>query len=220
MPLARKLARRYVHSHEPYEDLVQVANLGLVKAVEHFDPDRGLAFSSYAVPTIVGELKRYFRDLGWTLHVERGAKERARAIAAAREELTGQTGRQPTVNELAQYLEYSAEDVLDGLEALGARDPISLDEPLAGGDAGTPLTRVDALGALDQRLELADDLVSIADATAHLPLIERRVLYLRFGEDLSQTEIAARVGVSQMQVSRLLRRSLDRLRDFVGDRRS
>src|SRR5881397_2362995 len=116
LPLARKLARRYVQSSEPYEDLVQVASLGLVKAVERFDPDRGFAFSSFAVPTIVGELKRYFRDSGWALHVDRGAQERARKVLDGQEKISARTGRSPTISELAQYLEMSEEDVLDGLQ--------------------------------------------------------------------------------------------------------
>src|ERR1700742_5245504 len=114
LPLARKLARRYIPSSEPYDDLVQVASLGLVKAVERFDPGRGFAFTSFAVPTIVGELKRYFRDSGWALHVDRGAQERARKITDAQQEISARTGRAPTVSQIAQYLEISEEEVLDG----------------------------------------------------------------------------------------------------------
>ncbi len=217
LPLARKLARRYVPSSEPYEDLVQVASLGLVKAVERFDPDRGFAFTSFAVPTIVGELKRYFRDAGWTLHVDRGAQERARKITDAQQQISARTGRPPTVDELAQFLEMSVEEVLDGLQTAEAYDAISLDAPLAGDEEGTS-TRLDAIGDADQRLELVDEQATIFAAARHLPRRERQILYLRFGEDLTQTEIAERVGVSQMQVSRLLRRSLQRLRDLTGDR--
>ncbi len=218
LPLARKLARRYVPSSEPYEDLVQVASLGLVKAVERFDPDRGFAFTSFAVPTIVGELKRYFRDAGWTLHVDRGAQERARKITDAQQQISARTGRPPTVDELAQFLEMSVEEVLDGLQTAEAYDAISLDAPLAGDEDGTS-TRLDAIGDADQRLELVDEQATIFAAARHLPRRERQILYLRFGEDLTQTEIAERVGVSQMQVSRLLRRSLQRLRDLTDDRR-
>src|SRR5213593_4453856 len=130
LPLARKLARRYVQSSEPYEDLVQVASLGLVKAVERFDPDRGFAFSSFAVPTIVGELKRYFRDTAWAVHVDRGAQERARRIADAQRTLSTRTGRIPTVAELAQYLELSQEEILDGLQTAEAYGAVSLNTPL------------------------------------------------------------------------------------------
>jgi RNA polymerase sigma-B factor len=217
LPLARKLARRYGQSSEPYEDLVQVASLGLVKAVERFDPDRGFAFSSFAVPTIVGELKRYFRDTAWALHVDRGAQERARRISDAQQKLSTQTGRVPTVDELAQYLEISQEDVLDGLQTAEAYGAISLDAPLSGED-DEESSRLDAIGEQDERLELVDRHATIFAAAQHLPRREREILYLRFGEDLTQSEIADRVSVSQMQVSRLLRRSLQRLRDLTEER--
>jgi RNA polymerase sigma-B factor len=217
LPLARKLARRYVQSSEPYEDLVQVASLGLVKAVERFDPDRGFAFSSFAVPTIVGELKRYFRDTAWALHVDRGAQERARKISDAQQKLSSRTGRMPTVDELAQYLEISQEDVLDGLQTAEAYGAVSLDAPLASED-DEETSRLDAIGEEDERLELVDQHATIFAAARHLPSREREILYLRFGEDLTQSEIADRVGVSQMQVSRLLRRSLQRLRELTEER--
>ena len=129
LPLARKLARRYSGAHEPFDDLFQVASYGLLKALDRFDPERGIAFSSFAVPTIVGELKRYFRDLGWSAHVPRGAQELALKIQRAQEELTTRTGRSPTVHELAQYMELSIEQVLDGLEAAAAHHAASLDVP-------------------------------------------------------------------------------------------
>src|SRR5205807_3936264 len=134
LPLARKLARRYAGSNEPYDDLVQVASLGLVKAVERFDPTRGFAFTSFAVPTIVGELKRYFRDSAWALHVDRSAQELARKIADARREVSLRRGRSPTVPELAEYLEISEEQVLDGLQTNEAYDTVSLDAPRTGDD--------------------------------------------------------------------------------------
>jgi RNA polymerase sigma-B factor len=218
LPLARKLARRYVPSSEPYEDLVQVASLGLVKAVERFDPDRGFAFTSFAVPTIVGELKRYFRDTGWALHVDRGAQERARKVVDAQQQISGRTGRLPTIDELAQFLEFSQEEVLEGLQTAEAYGAISLDAPVAGDEDGTQ-SRLEAIGDEDERLELVDRQATIFAAAKCLPERERRILFLRFGEDLTQSEIADRVGVSQMQVSRLLRRSLQRLRDLTDDRR-
>jgi RNA polymerase sigma-B factor len=214
IPLARKLARRYVQSSEPYEDLVQVASLGLVKAVERFDPDRGFAFSSFAVPTIVGELKRYFRDTAWALHVDRGAQERARKITDAQQKLGSRTGRMPTVDEIAQYLEISQEEVLDGLQTAEAYGAVSLDAPMAGEDDEDG-TRLDSIGSEDTRLEQVDDHATIFAAARHLPTREREILFLRFNEDLTQSEIAERVGVSQMQVSRLLRRSLSRLRELT-----
>lgn len=216
LPLARKLARRYVQSSEPYDDLVQVASLGLVKAVERFDPARGFAFTSFAVPTIVGELKRYFRDTGWSLHVDRGAQELARKIGEAQQAISARTGRPPRVDELAQYLELSEEEVLDGLQVAEAYGTVSLDAPLPGEDdpAGS---RLEAIGDEDERLGLVDVQTTIFAAAKHLPQREREILYLRFGLDLTQSEIAERVGVSQMQVSRLLRRSLQRLRQLAGD---
>ena len=217
LPLARKLARRYVQSSEPYEDLVQVASLGLVKAVERFDPARGFAFSSFAVPTIVGELKRYFRDTAWALHVDRGAQDRARKITEAQRRLGSRSGRMPTVDELAQYLELSQEEVLDGLQTVEAYGAVSLDAPMSSDDDEESV-RLDAIGQEDERLELVDDHATIFAAARHLPTREREILFLRFGEDLTQSEIAERVGVSQMQVSRLLRRSMHRLRELTGAR--
>src|SRR5579884_4157208 len=129
LPLARNLARRYAGAREPFDDLLQVASLGLVKAIDRFDVERGAAFSSFAVPTILGELKRYFRDLGWSVHVPRGAQEQALKVQEAHERLTTKTGRPPTVNELAEYLELSVEDVLDALETAAAHHSASLDAP-------------------------------------------------------------------------------------------
>jgi RNA polymerase sigma-B factor len=217
LPLARKLAARYMRSGEPYDDLVQVASLGLVKAVDRFDPARGNAFTSYAVPTIVGELKRHFRDSAWTLHVGRRAQERARAVGEARREISATTGRSPTVGDLAQYLEMETEDVLEGLQAASAYDALSLDAPASTTGDDSAGTRAETVGELDSDLSLVDERVTLSAAAQHLPKIERQVLYLRFNEDLSQTEIADRVGVSQMQISRLLRRSLGRLRELIEE---
>jgi RNA polymerase sigma-B factor len=216
LPLARKLARRYVRSSESYDDLVQVASVGLVKAVDRFDPARGHAFTSYAVPTIVGELKRHFRDLGWTLHVERGLQERARAVLDAESTIAARSGQPPTIDELAQYLEYSLEDVIDALAVAATRTPMSLDAPVTVAEGEAPVSRSEVVGRVDERLALADDRTTLTAAAQQLPELERRILYLRFGADLTQTEIAEIVGVSQMHVSRLLRRSLGRLRELLG----
>ncbi len=217
LPLARKLAHRYTTSNEPHDDLVQVASLGLLKAVERFDPTRGFAFSSFAVPTIVGELKRYFRDSSWALHVDRSAQELARRVAEARREVSVRKGRSPTVQELAEYLECSEEQVLDGLQTAKAFDAISLDAPRNTAEQEAE-NRLDLLGGDDARLDRVDAEATIFAAAQHLPQRERHILYLRFGEDLTQAEIAQRVGVSQMQVSRLLRRSVQRLRDLTAER--
>jgi RNA polymerase sigma-B factor len=216
LPLARKLASRYNRSSEPFEDLVQVASVGLIKAVERFDPNLGTAFTSFAVPTIVGELKRHFRDTCWTIQVDRRGQERARAVLAAQEAM-GAAGRSPTVQDLAQFLECDTEDVLEGLQAALAYRAVSLDAPGGVSDGSEPTsTLADTVGADDEGLHLVDERATLSAAVRHLPKIERSILYLRYGEDLSQKEIARRVGISQMHVSRLLRRSLGRLRDQLS----
>ena len=217
LPLARKLARRYVQSSEPYDDLVQVASLGLVKAVERFDPDRGFAFTSFAVPTIVGELKRYFRDTGWAIHVDRGAQERARKINEARQAISARTGRPPRVDELAQYLETERRGC-----ARRPPDGRGLRRGLARCSAW-PARRTRA-GSTRSATRISGSAWSTirrrsSPRPSTCPQREREILYLRFGEDLTQSEIAERVGVSQMQVSRLLRRSLHRLRQLTGETR-
>jgi RNA polymerase sigma-B factor len=214
LPLARKLARRYSGAHEPFDDLLQVASLGLVKAIDRFDVSRGTAFSSFAVPTILGELKRYFRDLGWSVHVPRGAQELALKVEDARQKLMTKTGRPPSVQDLAQYLELSLEDVLEALETAGAHHTASLDSPRDDGEEETG-TLADAFGEIDERFELVDARVTIAAAAQHLGARERHVLVLRFVEDLTQSQIASMIGVSQMQVSRILRRALEQLRELA-----
>jgi RNA polymerase sigma-B factor len=219
LPLARKLARRYVGAREPLEDLVQVASLGLVKAVDRFDPNREIAFSSFAVPTIVGELKRYFRDLGWSVHVPRGAQEMALRVAQVSQQLSAHTGRAPTPVELAQFLEWSIEEVVDALEAGAAHHAASLDAPSDTGE-GESGTLVQSIGGEDAGYDLVDARVTIASAARLLPARERRVLWLRFVDDLTQTQIADQIGVSQMQVSRILRRAVQRLAELAGDEAS
>jgi RNA polymerase sigma-B factor len=214
LPLARKLARRYNVGHEPFDDLLQVASLGLVKAIDRFDSSRGNAFSSFAVPTILGELKRYFRDHGWAVHVPRGAQERAVKVEEAQQQLNAKSGRAPTVPELAEYLELSIEEVLESLETARAHHATSLDAPHDDGE-GDSARLVDTFGGEDLTLELADARITIGAAAAALSPRERQVLALRFVEDLTQTQIAELIGVSQMQVSRILRRSLARLAELT-----
>jgi RNA polymerase sigma-B factor len=214
LPLARNLARRYAGAREPFDDLLQVASLGLVKAIDRFDIDRGAAFSSFAVPTILGELKRYFRDLGWSVHVPRGAQEQALKVQEAQERLTTRTGRPPTVSELAEYLELSIENVLDGLETAAAHHSASLDAPREDGDEESG-SLVDVFGEVDGRYELVEETVTISVAARQLSARERKVLTLRFVDDLTQTQIAQQIGVSQMQVSRILRRALNQLRELT-----
>ena len=214
LPLARKLARRYSGAHEPFDDLLQVASLGLVKAIDRYDTSRGTAFSSFAVPTILGELKRYFRDLGWSVHVPRGAQELALKVEDGRQQLMTRNGRPPSVPELAEFLELSIEEVLEALETAGAHHTASLDSPREDGDEESG-TLADHFGRVDERFDLVDAKVTISEAARHLGARERRVLLLRFVEDLTQSQIAEIIGVSQMQVSRILRRALEQLRELT-----
>lgn len=213
MPLARSLARRYDRSSEPFEDLLQVASLGLLNALDRFDPNRGNAFPSFAVPTILGEMRRYFRDCGWSVHVPRGSQERALRVGNAQERLSSERGRAPTVNEIAEYLELNTEEVIDALQAVQAYDSLSLDAPRSReDDDGAATTFGESMGDIDPRYELVELDATVTAALKTLPPRERLILRLRFVEDLTQREIAAKIGISQMQVSRLLRRSLDHLR--------
>ncbi|HEX3318118.1 MAG TPA: SigB/SigF/SigG family RNA polymerase sigma factor [Solirubrobacteraceae bacterium] len=211
LPLARRLARRYERGDESFDDLLQVASLGLVKAVDRYEPDRGVAFSSYAVPTILGELKRYFRDTGWAVHVPRGLQERAMKADQTAAKLTTRLGRAPSIAEVAEGMRLTIEEVLEAMGAAQAYDAVSLE---AGRDTERPEegTIGETLGEEDERLELVEYGQTIAGTLKALPDRDRLVLRLRFVDDLTQSEIAARIGVSQMQVSRLIRRALDRLR--------
>jgi RNA polymerase sigma-B factor len=215
-PLARSLARRYHSGGESLDDLAQVAMLGLLNAIGNFDPGRGFAFTSYATPTILGELKRYFRDTGWALHVPRGVKERVVELSAESERLSLRLGRSPSIGELAEALGISEEQTLDALEAYHGRYATPLDEPL-GADDGPVGTPAQMLGSEDEQLELTEYLAVIAQGADELSDSERMVLFLRFARDLTQAEIADRIGVSQMQVSRLLRRAIDRIRVATGE---
>jgi RNA polymerase sigma-B factor len=214
MPLARSLARRYGRSSEPFEDLLQVASLGLLKALDRYDASRGHPFPSFAVPTILGEMRRYFRDSGWAVHVPRGTQERALKVRDAQERLANNRGRAPTVNQLAEYLEFDTEEVIDALQAIQAYETLSLDAPRPGAD-GDVVAYGDSVGKDDERYELVELDATVTAVLGHIPPRERLILRMRFVDDLTQTEIAERVGISQMQVSRLLRRSLDQLRTLT-----
>ena len=210
MPLARRLALRYRRRGEPAEDLVQVACMGLVKAVERFDHRRGTRFSSFAVPTIDGELKRYLRDTSWAAHVPQRMRERVLEVEQAGERLRHALGRSPTTGELAAELGLELTDVLEAAEAATAYDAVSLDAPLPGRDEGA--IPGDRLGALEERYDLVEYEVTIGPALRALPARQRAILRLRFEQDLTQSEIAGLLGISQMHVSRLLRQALARLR--------
>jgi RNA polymerase sigma-B factor len=213
LPLARQLAARYNRAQEPFDDLVQVASLGLLKAVDRFDPERGLAFSSYAVPTILGELKRHFRDKGWSVHLPRSLQELVMRVQDADIQLTNENRRSPTLVEIAEYLNLDTEQVLEGFEALAAHRADSIDRPIDMTLEEAPATLHDTVGTEDEGYALVDTSASLAAAIKQLRRADRHVLALRFRGDLKQREIADLVGVSQMQVSRILRRVTDQLHD-------
>jgi RNA polymerase sigma-B factor len=216
LPLARRLARRYRTPHEPFEDLMQVASVGLLGAIERFDPSRGTSFGSFAIPTILGELKKYFRDTGWAVHVPRGQQEMALHIERAVREIAARSGRHPGVGELAEYLEVSTEDVLAGLDAGTAHYTMSLDAPVTQAEPDDPDRLIDTMGREDDGYALTEVTAALADAIARLPYCERQALSLRLERDLKQSEIAAELGCSQMQVSRLLRRASLHLREMAA----
>ena len=210
IPFARKLVLRYVHSREPLDDLVQVACLGLLNALTRFEPGMGKKFTSYAAPTIMGELKRHFRDKGWSVHVPRDLQERALSVSRQTERLSAQMGRSPTVDELAEVLECTVEQVIEALDAAHNYLPASLDAPIAYEDDDRAALG-DTLGSEDGGFELAEDRQALVAGWASLSDIERQVLSLRLVHELTQREISQRIGCSQMHVSRLLRRSMMRL---------
>jgi RNA polymerase sigma-B factor len=216
LPLARKLAARYSNPHEPLEDLVQVASVGLLGAIDRYDPNRGVRFPAFAIPTILGELKRYFRNTGWSAHVPRGAQELALRVDRAIREMEAGSGKHPSVRQLSEYLELSYEDVLVGLDAGTAHYSVSLDAPLSTGDDEEQSdTLSDSLGDVDDSYGLVEASMSLSAALACLPYLERQALTLRLERDMKQTEIARELDCSQMQVSRLLRRAADRLREIT-----
>jgi RNA polymerase sigma-B factor len=216
LPLARQLAAGYAHGTEPFDDLYQVACLGLVRAVDRFDTERHTAFSSYAVPTILGELKRYFRDKTWALRVPRDLQELGLSVQRASERLTATLGRAPTIDEIAEEVGAEREAVLEAREALSAYHATSLEESRTGreDDEGT---LVETLSCQEGGYHLAEERVLLDDLLRCLTLREREAVRLRFEEDLTQHEIGERMGVSQMQVSRILRGSIARLREVLSE---
>ena len=210
LPLARDLALRYTYTDELFDDLLQVASLGLIKAIDRFEPGRGTKFTSYAAPTILGELKRHFRDKGWALHVPRDLQERTLAVTRETEALSKSLGRSPKVREVASSLGCSVEAVLEAQEASASYEAASLDAPTSRED-DEAAALIDMLGDEDSAYALVESRDAIASTWKALPDVERRVLELRFMHDLTQREIGDEIGYSQMHVSRLLRRALNRL---------
>lgn len=207
MGLVHALARRYAERGEQLEDLVQIGMVGLIKAVDRFDASRGVAFTSFATPTILGEIRRHFRDRTWMLHLPRGLKEQHSRVSRTIDELTTTLGRTPSVHEVGHAAGLSDEDVLDALQARDAYRPASLSVPDR--DDGDPAHDV---GALDEGFDWAEGRVAVGDHVKAMPARERLLLHMRFERDMSQSAIAAVLGISQMHVSRLLAKALEDLR--------
>lgn len=212
VPMATRLAWRYRKAKDSQDDLAQVACVGLVKAVDRFDPERGMRFASFAVPTILGELRRHLRDTSWRLHIPRKLQDQILALASVTEELSGELGRSPTVEELAARMHVSPETILDARQAMDSQRDRSLDEPAYQGSSDS---LADTLGGEDAELLRAEGAIVLERWLAVLPERAQEILRLRFHEELSQREIADRIGISQMHVSRILRRSLERLQVLV-----
>jgi RNA polymerase sigma-B factor len=217
MPLARRLAARYAGGAEPFDDLVQVASVGLVKAIDRFDPERGTAFSTFAVPTILGELKRHFRDRGWSVHVPRDVQERILKVERAMAELPAKLGHSPTVREIGQRIEATDEEVLEAMHASQGHHAISLDATSTMGDGDEPGPLRDRIGSEDLSFDTVEYGEAIGPVLQEISERDRQVLHLRFVEDLTQSEIAERVGVSQMHVSRILRATIEKLRQRIPE---
>jgi RNA polymerase sigma-B factor len=217
--LVRFLAVRFSNRGEPLDDLIQVGTVGLLKAIDRFDLERGVEFTTYATPTIVGEIKRYFRDKGWAVKVPRRLQELNLAVNRAGDKLAIALGRSPTVAELAEHLNASEEEILEAQELGQAYNLLSLDSEVSGGENdGKSQTLADTVGVADAGLELLEDRANLERAFAVLNGRERVIIYLRFYESVSQTEIAKRLNVSQMHVSRLQQKALEKLREVLAER--
>jgi RNA polymerase sigma-B factor len=217
LPLARGLARRYARTPEPFEDLMQVASLGLVKAVDRFDASRGAAFTSFAVPTILGELKRHFRDRGWSVHGPRDVQERILKVERAMAELPAKLGHTPTVSDIGKRIEATDEEVLEAMHASQGHHAVSLDATSMTGDGDEPGPLRDRIGSEDLSFNTVEYGEAIGPVLREISERDRKVLHLRFVEDMTQSEIADRVGVSQMHVSRILRATIEKLRQRIPD---
>ena len=211
MSLVRSLARRYSYRGEQLEDLVQIGAIGLIKAIDRFDLERGVELTTYATPNIIGEIKRHFRDKGWAVRVPRRLQELKLSLTKAIGDLAQREGRAPTVSELAAHLQMSEEDVLEGLESANAYSTVSLDAPDSGDDDAPAVA--DSLGIVDEALEGVEYRESLKPLLERLPPREKKILLLRFFGNLTQSQIASELGISQMHVSRLLARTLAQLRD-------
>ncbi|CAM3473911.1 RNA polymerase sigma factor SigF [Nocardioides dubius] len=214
LPLVEHCARRFRNRGEPYEDLLQVGTIGLLKAIDRFDLERGVEFSTYATPTVIGEIKRHFRDKGWAIRVPRRLQELRMQISATSAELTQSLGRSPTPAELAEAIGCSTEDVVEGMESSNAYSTLSLD---AGDDSDEGASFLATLGVDDEGIEHVELRESLKPLLAELPEREKTILMMRFFKNMTQSQIAAEVGISQMHVSRLLSRTLDKLRAALSE---
>jgi RNA polymerase sigma-B factor len=215
LPLVEHFARRFLNRGEPFDDLLQVGTIGLIKAIDRFDLERGVEFSTYATPTIVGEIKRHFRDRGWAIRVPRRLQELRITITTATAELTQEVGRSPTVSELAHRVGVPEEEIIEGLESANAYSTLSLDAPDSGDDSA--LSMIDVIGSDDEALEHVENRETIKPLLEGLDPREKHILTLRFFKGMTQSQIAAEIGISQMHVSRLLARTLEKLRSSLAE---
>jgi RNA polymerase sigma-B factor len=220
MSLVRSLARRYSYRGEQLEDLVQIGAIGLIKAIDRFDVNRGVELTTYATPNIIGEIKRHFRDRGWSVRVPRGLQELNIQLSRLIEELTVQNGRSPTIPELAKAASVTDEEVLEALESGRAYTSLSLSAGSGGHDEDGELDPLESLGTEEHQYEVSEDRAVLEPGFRVLDERERRILHLRFFEGLTQSQIAQQVGISQMHVSRLIRRSLEKIRDEIAAEQS
>jgi RNA polymerase sigma-B factor len=220
MSLVRALARRYSYRGEQLEDLVQIGAIGLIKAIDRFDVNRGVELTTYATPNIIGEIKRHFRDRGWAVRVPRGLQELNIQLSRVIEELTVQNGRSPTIPELAKAASVTDEEVLEALESGRAYSSLSLSAGSGGNDDDGELDPLESLGAEEHQYEVSEDRAVLEPGFRVLDERERKILHLRFFEGLTQSQIAQQVGISQMHVSRLIRRSLEKIRDEIAAEQS
>jgi RNA polymerase sigma-B factor len=216
MSLVRSLARRYSYRGEQLDDLVQIGSIGLIKAIDRFDINRGVELTTYATPNIIGEIKRHFRDRGWAVRVPRGLQELNVRLSKLIEQLTVQLSRSPTILELAKAAGVDEEDVLEALESGRAYSSLSLSQGSSGSEDGEDLDPLESLGEIEHRYEVSEDRAVLAPGFKVLDPRERQILHLRFFEGLTQSQIAQQVGISQMHVSRLIRRALEKIRAEIA----
>ncbi len=217
MSLVRSLARRYSYRGEQLEDLVQIGAIGLIKAIDRFDLERGVELTTYATPNIIGEIKRHFRDKGWSVRVPRGLQELNVQVSKLIEQLTVQLSRSPTIPELAEAAGVDEEDVLEALESGRAYSSVSLSTGGGGSDEDGEVDPLESLGSIEHEYEVAEDRAVLAPGFQVLDERERKILHLRFFSGLTQSQIAAEIGISQMHVSRLIRRSLEKIREEIAE---